>query len=170
MDSVPHSYLCHLSQQQPPLPQVMCCPPSRTPAAIFLLLLFPGERCLCHTGCLDRDICHLERYAAGVTSVTEDTSTTMLCWALSLAFQGRRVTALSIARVLPLPSFYHPALHYQSLQTPQRVLPPTHRKTWVANASDSLCLDFILHKSPFHLGRRKKRSGESNCIPWKSPN
>lgn len=77
------SILCHKSCAAPHL---------RTPA-IFLLLLFPEERCLCHTGCLDRDIYHLEKYAAAVTSGTEDTSTTMLCWALSLAFQGRRVTS-----------------------------------------------------------------------------
>lgn len=91
-----------------------------------------------------------------------DTSTTMLGWALSPAFQGiwgRRVTSpqhsISISRVLLFPSH----TSHNRLQTPRRALPPTHRKSCVANASDSLWFDFILHKSPFHLGRRNKEVG-----------
>jgi len=47
---------------------------------------------------------------------------------------------MSLSFTIILPSH----TRYNRLRTPPRVLPPTHRKSCVANASDSLCFDFIL--------------------------
>lgn len=95
----------------------------------------------------------------------------MLCWSLSFDFQGtwsRRHLLTALRLHLRSPPFTIPHVHNR-LQNPQRALPPTHRKSCVANAGDSLCFDFILHKSPFHLGRRNKEVGNPTVSPGNRP-
>lgn len=116
----------------------------------LLLLLLLEERCHCHTGtpATFRDTLLVSLQGVGWDGGHKyhDARLGFVPWSSGRLEQGCHLLT-ALPRHLMSPSFTTTLpshMHYNRFQTPQRLLPPTHRKSCVADASDSLFFDFIL--------------------------